>query len=142
MGKTSTAARDAHRHEVLGRIFHSIREQHLRDYLPKLDWWRMLDGGWAIEWQDGPYVDEVALKLLRASFYREGDDYDSTLFGRVIVVKSVGQTYGELRVDGVRLSLRALDPVGWDETYERAWGELRTMMAGHHAAVTAVTSAD
>jgi hypothetical protein len=92
-----------------------------------------LDGNWAIEWQDGPYVDEVALKLLRASCYREGDDYDSTLFGRVTVLKSLGQSYGELLIDGVRVSLRALDPVGWDETYARVWGELRNMMAERRA---------
>ena len=115
---------DAVRYEVLGRVFSTLRQdQYLHGYLPKLDWWQTLQRGWAIEWQDGPFAYEVAQRLIALGATSE--ECNDALHCRVGPQRSCSETSAQLNIDGVPLSLRALDPIGYEATYDRLWEDLR-----------------
>jgi hypothetical protein len=111
-------------HEVLGRIAITVREDHyLNGNLPRLDWWRTLQGGLAIEWQDGPYAHEVGQRLLHLGAARE--ECNDALYGRVGPEYRLGEFTSHFDLSGVPVSFRALDPIGHQATQDRVWRDLR-----------------
>ncbi|BAL87204.1 hypothetical protein AMIS_19840 [Actinoplanes missouriensis 431] len=110
--------------DALARVLQALRDQGIRSYLPYLDHWRTQGGtgGWAMDWQNGAYADEIAMRLLGLSLYDDRGEHDEYLFGKVTAAGAFSQTRADLFVCGVHFSLRALDPIGYDATHERIWG--------------------
>ncbi|WP_231954256.1 hypothetical protein [Actinoplanes derwentensis] len=49
----------------------------------------------ALDWQGGPFVDEIILKIVRASMYDDAGERDDSLYGQVKVEPGVSATIGK-----------------------------------------------
>lgn len=113
---SAPAARDddlssgaARRYEVLGRVMAELAgEAEFIESCRDLTWWRGYDS-WHLEWRDGPFAAEVAT-VLRA---RLAD------LGLVTGAAPGNDACAVLEVMGVRVELRAIDPMGRDRVRAR-----------------------
>jgi hypothetical protein len=117
-------------YEALGRVMAALRESGgLRGV--SLDWWNA-DGGWQIEWQQGPFPAEVAQALLAAAGVVDEEDFRGGPLRAAAVVEPgrpspYPDSNAHLRVLGVPVTLRAAEPVGAAETQRRLTRHLREL---------------
>ena len=125
MRKSTTLERDA-RALVAGRLLLALRTGMILDSTWSLDWWRTLDGHIDIEWQGGPFPYEVAAELVNLA----ADDEVTTEFvsgdlDQVTLSPAEPQSPAVLWLKGVRVRLRALEPLGRTECEQRELEAIR-----------------
>ncbi|WP_185082778.1 hypothetical protein [Nonomuraea muscovyensis] len=92
----------ARRYEALGRVMAVLSgEADFIESCRDLTWWRGYDS-WHLEWRDGPFASEVAA-LLREHLEEAG---------LVTAAAPGNDACAVLEVMGVRVELRAIDPMG------------------------------
>ncbi len=97
----------ARRYEAFGRVMAALAsEADFMDSCRDLTWWRGGDHTWHIEWRDGPYASEVAGLLTERVL---DPDHEEPL---VTEAGPGGAATAILDVMGVRVELRAIDPMG------------------------------
>ena len=112
-------------YEALGRVLAVMRDCHALSGALGLDWWSANDA-WQIEWRAGPFPAEVATVVLQAA----GDDDHAGRAVRGQIEPGpavVSSHYAYLRVLGVLVALRAVDPIGVEEVLRRQRAQLLTM---------------
>jgi hypothetical protein len=104
----TTNARDPKGHEIKSRIHDALR--NLNAF--KSDSWDAMDGGFVLEYIEGPYAYEVAQELIETAMY------PGTKVLNIKDISFIGSFADQHRVQlivrGLRLELRALDPIGFD----------------------------
>jgi hypothetical protein len=97
----ATPVTEARRYEAFGRVMAALAtEAELMEACRDLTWWRGTGQGWHIEWREGPYASEVAAVLI-AQVHEP-----AALAGQPTHASAA------LRVMGVSVALRAIDPLG------------------------------
>ncbi|MEU6727972.1 hypothetical protein ABZ917_30075 [Nonomuraea wenchangensis] len=104
----------ARRYEAFGRVMAALAsEADFMESCRDLTWWRGGDHTWHIEWRDGPYASEVAGLLAERVL---DPDHEGPL---VTEAGPGGAATAVLDVMGVRVELRAIDPMGRARTRAR-----------------------
>ncbi|NUT41316.1 MAG: hypothetical protein HOV86_15135 [Thermoactinospora sp.] len=106
------ALASARRYEAFGRVMAALAtEAEFIESCRDLTWWRGSDHSWHLEWRDGPYAAEVAELLAE-----QVCDANGSL---VAPAGPGNQATAVLDIMGVRLELRAVDPLGRERMQAR-----------------------
>ncbi|MBB5133217.1 hypothetical protein HNP84_002938 [Thermocatellispora tengchongensis] len=113
-------AADARRYEALGRVMAALAaDAEVMESCRDLTWWPGgPEGGWHIEWRDGPYASELAEVVLAADggrTRRARGVHGAEAAGE----DRSGHGLAEIEVVGVRFTLRAVDPLGRERVLAR-----------------------
>ncbi|WP_240506407.1 hypothetical protein [Thermoactinospora rubra] len=105
------ALASARRYEAFGRVMAALAtEAEVLESCRDLTWWRGADHSWHLEWRDGPSASEVAALLVERV---RDPDHDPDNDGDLVTPMSpAGAASAVLDVMGVRVELRAIDPMG------------------------------
>lgn len=131
MKEHQVAVRDdpARYFEALGRVLTALRDSHALNGAHSIDW-RPDEGGrsWHIEWQEGPFPAEAA-RAVKRTLSRSDSHAGWALRGVVELGRFAGSLHhAHLRVLGVPVTLRALNPVGAAvviHRFRREWRQSR-----------------
>jgi hypothetical protein len=115
---------EARRYEAFGRVMAALAtEAELMETCRDLTWWRGTEHGWHIEWRDGPYASEVAALLI------------AQVHEPAALAGPPAHATAALRVMGVSVVLRAIDPLGRERLRARPglWRMAEALHTSHTA---------